>query len=63
VTLETFLSEGSNLARTSRLLGVHENTVAYRLHRAEELLGRPLEDRQLELQSALRLTRLLAKSA
>jgi DNA-binding PucR family transcriptional regulator len=62
VTLETFLSEGSNLARTSRLLGVHENTVAYRLHRAEELLGRPLEDRQLELQSALRLTRLLAKT-
>jgi DNA-binding PucR family transcriptional regulator len=63
VTLETFLTEGSNLARTSRLLGVHENTVSYRLHRAEELLGRPLGDRPLELQSALRLARLLAKSA
>jgi len=62
VTLDTFLSESSNLARTSRLLGVHENTVAYRLHRAEELLGRPLGDRPLELQSALRLARLLAKS-
>jgi hypothetical protein len=36
-TLRAFLDEGSSFVRASRRLGVHENTVAYRVHRAEEL--------------------------
>jgi DNA-binding PucR family transcriptional regulator len=34
---------------------VHKNTVAYRIRRAEELLGYGVRERQLELQTALRL--------
>lgn len=57
-TLAAFLEEGSSFARTARRLGVHENTVAYRIRRAEELLGHRVAERQLELQVALRLSRL-----
>jgi hypothetical protein len=58
-TLEAYLRAGSSLARVSRQLGVHENTVAYRIRRAEEILGRRIDEHQLELQAALRLARLL----
>jgi DNA-binding PucR family transcriptional regulator len=58
-TLEAYLSAGSSLARVSRQLGVHENTVAYRIRRAEEILGRRIDEHPMELQAALRLARLL----
>jgi len=54
-TLEIFLHEESSFVRAARRLGIHENTVAYRVHRAEELLGRRSAERQLELRAALRL--------
>ena len=41
--------------RAAARLGVHKNTVAYRIRRAEELLGYGVRERQLELQTALRL--------
>ncbi len=59
-TLEAYLLAGSSLARVSRQLGVHENTVAYRLRRAEEILDRGIDEHRLELQAALRLARLLS---
>jgi DNA-binding PucR family transcriptional regulator len=55
-TLTVFFEEGMNWSRTARRLGVHQNTVMYRVRRAEELLGRPFSDRRLELEAALRLT-------
>ena len=58
-TLEVFLEEESSFVKAARRLGVHENTVAYRVHRTEELLGRRTSERQLELRSALRLAQLL----
>jgi hypothetical protein len=58
-TVEIFLEEGSSFVRAGRRLGIHANTVAYRVRRAESLLGRPVTERQLELRVALRLTRLL----
>lgn len=58
-TLSTFFEEGASFVRAARRLGVHENTVTYRVHRAEELLGRRVTDRQLELRVALRLARLV----
>jgi DNA-binding PucR family transcriptional regulator len=58
-TLRVFLEEGSSFVRAARRLGVHENTVAYRVHRAEDLLGRRVAERQLELRAALRLARLV----
>ncbi|HYF24271.1 MAG TPA: helix-turn-helix domain-containing protein [Baekduia sp.] len=38
-TLRTYLEEGQSFARTARRLGLHENTVAYRVRRAIELTG------------------------
>ena len=55
-TLEIFLHEESSFVRAARRLGIHENTVAYRVRRAEELLGRKACERQLELRTALRLS-------
>ena len=46
-------------AAAARRLSVSERTVTYRLRHAEELLGRPLTTRRAELETALRLHRLL----
>jgi hypothetical protein len=54
-TLAVFLEEGMSWARTARRLGLHQNTVMYRVKRAEELLGHPIAQRQLEIRAALRL--------
>jgi hypothetical protein len=53
-TVATFLEEGSSFVHAGRRLGIHANTVAYRVRRAESLLGRPVTERQLELRVALR---------
>ncbi len=54
-TLEVFLQEESSFVRAARRLGVHENTIAYRIRRIEELLGHRTSERQLELRTALRI--------
>jgi DNA-binding PucR family transcriptional regulator len=54
-TLQVFLEEDSSHSRAAKRLGIHENTVRYRVRQAEELLGRPLTMRSVELQVALRL--------
>lgn len=58
-TVAVFLEEGSSFVHAGRRLGIHANTVAYRVRRAEALLGRPVTERQLELRIALRLRGLL----
>jgi hypothetical protein len=58
-TLAIFLEENGSFVGAARRLGVHANTVSYRVRRAEALLGRPVAERQLELRVALRLARLL----
>ncbi len=57
-TVAAFLQENASFLHTARRLGVHENTVAYRIRRAEELLGRELKCNQVELLTALRLAEL-----
>ena len=52
-TLQIFFEEGSSHSRASKRLGIHENTVRYRIKQAEELLGRSVEERALELRVAL----------
>jgi DNA-binding PucR family transcriptional regulator len=54
-TLRVFLEENGSFQSAAARLGVHKNTVAYRIRRAEELLGYGIRERQLELQTALRL--------
>lgn len=54
-TLAVFFDEAMRPVRTARRLGVHQNTVIYRVHQIEQLLARPLAERRLELETALRL--------
>jgi DNA-binding PucR family transcriptional regulator len=58
-TLDASFRFGSHVAAAQHL-NLHEHTVRNRLHKAEELLGRPLQERRTELQVAVRLLRLLA---
>ena len=54
-TLQAFFREGSNYRATARRLGVHHNTVVYRVAQAEELLGHPLAEGRIQLELALEL--------
>ncbi len=55
-TLRVYLEEKQSPTRAARRLGVHENTVTYRVRQAEEILGCSLDERRLELETALRLS-------
>ena len=46
---------GGSATRVAKELYVHHNTVAYRVKRVEELLGRRLSERPVELLCALTL--------
>ena len=59
-TLGAYFSAGHNAAAAASELGVHEQTVAARLHAVEERIGRPVGARRAELETALRLRRYLA---
>lgn len=59
-TLQIFFEEGASHARASKRLGLHENTVRYRIKQAEEQLGRSVEERTLELRVALALLGVVA---
>lgn len=54
-TVQVYLEEDSSSSRAARRLGIHENTVRYRIRQAEELLGRGITVRTLDLQVALRI--------
>lgn len=61
-TLHGFLdAQGSYVAAAERL-HLHKNTVRYRIQRAVELRGRPLDEDRLELELALVATRHLASA-
>ena len=61
-TLDAWLRHGGALAPTADALGIHRNTLAYRLHRVSEVTGYELDDPQTRftLQLALDLRTLLA---
>ncbi|MFI9505841.1 PucR family transcriptional regulator [Nocardia sp. NPDC052566] len=52
-TLHAYLRSHRSPEATAKLLGVHKNTVRYRIQRIEELLGHPIEARSLALEIAL----------
>jgi DNA-binding PucR family transcriptional regulator len=52
-TVRVFLQEQRSPKRAAARLGIHENTVTYRIRQAEQLLGRPVDERRLELETAL----------
>jgi DNA-binding PucR family transcriptional regulator len=55
-TVRVYLEENLSQVRAARRLGIHQNTVVYRVKRAEELLGQPVDERRLHLEVALRLS-------
>jgi len=55
-TIRVYLEENLSPARAARRLGIHQNTVVYRVKRTEELLGHAIEQRRLRLEVALRLS-------
>ena len=52
-TLAAYLRFGGSPDLTGRVLGVHKNTVRYRVQRIEELLGHDVDSRRLHLELAL----------
>jgi DNA-binding PucR family transcriptional regulator len=61
-TLRAFLAAGGSATRVARELHVHQNTVAYRVKRAEELLGRRVTEDPVELICALELAATLGET-
>jgi DNA-binding PucR family transcriptional regulator len=57
-TLRVFLQEGQSFSRAARRLGIHENTVAYRVRRVLELTGQQ-DAGSLVLRAAVELVPLL----
>jgi hypothetical protein len=54
-TLRAYFRSSQNASATAALLGIHERTVANRLRRIEERLGRGVNAHRAELETALRL--------
>jgi DNA-binding PucR family transcriptional regulator len=58
-TVRAYLEENLSPARAARRLGIHQNTVVYRVKQTEELLGHTIEQRRLRLEVALRLSEMI----
>ncbi len=58
-TLRVFFRERSSYRAAARQLGVHHNTVVYRITQAEELLGHPLNEGRVQLELAMDLAHTL----
>ncbi len=54
-TLAVYLEENRSPAKAAQRLAVHPNTVSYRVHQAEEFLGRPIDTNTRDLSVALAL--------
>lgn len=52
-TVRTYLETGGISVETARRLYIHRNTVSYRVRRAEETRGRPLDEDRIDLEVAL----------
>ena len=52
-TVRTYLETGGVSVETARRLYIHRNTVRYRVQRAEEIRGRPLDEDRIALEVAL----------
>ncbi|HEY1917804.1 MAG TPA: helix-turn-helix domain-containing protein [Streptosporangiaceae bacterium] len=61
-TLALFLQVGRSYKTTAEQLMLHKNTVQYRIRKAEESLGRPVGERQHDIELALRASQWLGPS-
>ncbi|PJK18218.1 PucR family transcriptional regulator [Mycolicibacterium goodii] len=60
-TLRAYLECRGSLSAAAKQLGCHKNTVAYRVQRAEQAIGRPIMTRELDIAFALHACRWLPK--
>jgi DNA-binding PucR family transcriptional regulator len=60
-TLQVYLSTGSYAATAERMT-LHKNSVQYRVRKAEQALGAPIEDRRADLELALRACQYLGQA-
>lgn len=60
-TLWVFLSTGSYVATAERMV-LHKNSVQYRIRKAEQALGAPIEDRRADVELALRACHFLGRT-
>jgi DNA-binding PucR family transcriptional regulator len=60
-TLQIFLSTASYTTTAERMV-LHKNSVLYRIRKAEEALGAPIEDRRADLELALRACQYLGEA-
>ncbi|MEN0140335.1 MAG: helix-turn-helix domain-containing protein, partial [Rhodococcus sp. (in: high G+C Gram-positive bacteria)] len=58
-TLAAFYAADGNYRATAAVLGVHHNTVRYRVQQAGRLAGRELDKRDLSVELALQLADLI----
>jgi hypothetical protein len=58
-TLAAFYGANSNYRATGEVLGVHHNTVRYRIEQAATRLGRPVSERRLATELALHFTKVI----
>jgi hypothetical protein len=61
-TLLVFLQSGGSYKATGERLLLHKNTVQYRIHKAQESLGRPVADRRHDVELALQASHWLGSS-
>jgi hypothetical protein len=61
-TLLIFLQSGGSYKATAERLVLHKNTVQYRIHKAQESLGRPVGDSRLDVELALLASRWLGSA-
>jgi DNA-binding PucR family transcriptional regulator len=61
-TLLTFLQSAGSYKTTAERLMLHKNTVQYRIRKAGESLGRPVGERQHDVELALRAAQWLGSS-
>jgi DNA-binding PucR family transcriptional regulator len=61
-TVLAFLASNASATRAAKDLYVHQNTVAYRVKRAEELLDRKVSENSIELTCALKLAAVLGSA-
>jgi DNA-binding PucR family transcriptional regulator len=52
-TVRLFLANAGNADATGQDLSLHRNTVRYRIHQAEQLIGHPVDQRRMYLELAL----------
>ena len=61
-TLLVFLQTGGSYKTTAERLTLHKNTVQYRIHKAEESIGRPIGENSHNVELALQASRWLGSS-